>query len=59
MAKKYRTKFDSKYENYFKVHIGDNIVKFPDNDEGIYIRKLDNIFSRKWLKRTKLIWLKD
>ena len=53
MAKKYRVTFDSGYENYFKVHIGDNIVKFPANDDGIYISKRDKIF-RKVAKEKKI-----
>ena len=28
MTKKYRVSFDSGYENAFRVHIGNNIVKF-------------------------------
>ena len=44
MTNKYRVTFDSGYENAFKVYIVDNIVKFPDNDDGIYLSKTDDIF---------------
>ena len=44
MAKKYRVTFDLGYENEFKVHVGNKIVKFPANYDGIYLSKLDKIF---------------
>ena len=28
------------------MHIGDKIAKFPDNDDGIYLSKPDNIFRK-------------
>ena len=59
MTKKYRVTFDSGDENGFKVHIGDKIVKFPANDDGIYLSKLDNMFLGYWPNRKKGILLKD
>ena len=53
MTIKYRVTFNSGDENDFRVHIGDNIVKFPANDDGIYLSKPDNIFKGKWPKRKK------
>ena len=44
MTKKYRVTLDSGDENAYKVHIGDKIVKFPANYDGLYISKPDNIF---------------
>ena len=44
MTKKNQVTFDPGDENYFKVHIGDKTVKFPSNDEGIYISKSHKIF---------------
>ena len=41
---KYRVKFYSGNKNYFRVHIGDKIVKFPDNCDGLYLSKLENNF---------------
>ena len=46
MTNKYRVKFDSGEKNAFKVNIGDTIVKFPANDDGIYLSKPDNIFRK-------------
>ena len=59
MTKNYRVTFDSGDENCFKVHIWDKIVKFPANDDGVYLSKLDNMFLENWLNRTKVILLKD
>ena len=54
----YRITFDSGDENTFKVHIGDNIVKFPENDDFLYISKLvKNILGTR-MKRKKVILLK-
>ena len=44
---------DSGYKNALKVHIGDNIVKFKYNDDGLCLSKPDNIFLGKWPKRKK------
>ena len=44
MTKKYRVKLYSVDENDFKLNIGDNIVKFPANNDGFYLSKLDDIF---------------
>ena len=52
MTKKYRVTFDSGYEYAFKVYIGDKIVKFPANYDGIYISKTDKNFLVKCQKRT-------
>ena len=46
MTKKYRVTFDSGNENDFKVHIGDDIFRFPVNDDGLYLSKPDNIFRK-------------
>ena len=43
-TKKYRVTFDSGYVDYFKVHIGDNIVRFPANYDRIYLNKPDKKF---------------
>ena len=55
MTKKYIVTFDSGYEHYFKVHIEDKIVKFPANDDRVYLGKPDTMFLGKWLKRGELI----
>ena len=47
MTKYYRVIFDSGYENYFRVHIGDIFAKFTGNGGGIYLSKLDMKFFRK------------
>ena len=47
MTKKYRVTFDSGDENYFRVHIGDDIVKFAANYYRFRISKPDNNFFRK------------
>ena len=47
MIKKYRLLFDSGDENAFRVHIGDKIVKFPDNGDWLYINNSDTKFFRK------------
>ena len=44
MIKYYQVTFDSGDENSFKVHIGDKIVKFPDNYDMIYLSKPDKNF---------------
>ena len=46
MNKKYKVTFDSGDENDFKAHIGDNIVKFPAIDGGLYLSNPDNIFRK-------------
>ena len=43
-TKKYIVTSDSGDENAFKVNIGDMIVKFPDNDDRIYLSKPDEGF---------------
>ena len=53
MTKKYKVTFDSGDENYFRVHIGDNVAKFPYNYDDIYLSKQDRMFLVKWLKRKK------
>ena len=35
------------------MHIGDNIVKFKYNDDGLCLSKPDTIFLGKWPKRKK------
>ena len=59
MLKKYRVTFNSGDENASRVHIRDTIIKFPANDDGLYLSKLDKIFLVKLPKRTKVKWLKD
>ena len=58
-TKKYQVTFNSGYENAFKVHIGDTIVNFTANDDGIYLIKLDNKFYRKLAEEKKGIRLQD
>ena len=41
MTKTYRVTFNSGGGNTFKMRIGDNIVKFPDNQDRIYLSKRD------------------
>ena len=53
MTKKLRVTFDSGDENAFKVHIGDNIVKFPANYDRLYPSKTDKNIFGKCLNRTK------
>ena len=53
MIKKNRVTFDSVYEKAFKVHIGDKIIKFPDNYDGIYLSKLDKQFFRRVAEENK------
>ena len=44
-TKRYRVKFNSGDDYYFNVNIvEDNIVKFPDNYDGIYCSKSDKVF---------------
>ena len=45
ITKKYLVLFDSGHKNSFKVHIGDKIVNFPANNNGIHISKPDMILS--------------
>ena len=52
MTNKYQVTFDSGDEIYFKLHIGDIIVKFLDNSYGIYLSKLDD-FSREVTEENK------
>ena len=59
MTKKYRLTLDTGYENDFKVHFGDKIVKFPANNNGLYLSKPYNTFLGKWINRTKGILSKD
>ena len=51
--KKYRVTFDSGDDNYCKMHIGDKNVNFPDNNDGIYLSKMDNICLRKVAEENK------
>ena len=44
MIKYYQVTFDSGDETSFKVHIGDKIVKFPDNNDRFYLSKPDKNF---------------
>ena len=39
--------FNSGYENYFKVHIGDKLFKFLINYEGLYLIEPDKTYFRK------------
>ena len=47
MNKKYRVTLDLGDEHAFRLHIGDNIFKFPNDDDGIYLSKTDKIVFRK------------
>ena len=47
MTKTYRVTFNSVEKNAFRVNIGDNIVNFPANYEGINLSKPDKKFFRK------------
>ena len=53
MNKKYQVTFKSGYENSFRVHIGDKIVNFIANDDGIYLSKPDNWFLKKVAEENK------
>ena len=44
MNKKYRVTFNLRDENYFKMNIGDKIVKFLANNDRIYLSKPDKSF---------------
>ena len=62
MTKKYRLTFNLGYENNFRVHIGDKIVKFSANYDGLYISKRDQIFFCKLdeeKKRNIIEWLNN
>ena len=54
MIKKNRVTFDSVYEKAFKVHIGDKIIKFPDNYDGNYLSKLERNIFRKVAEEKKI-----
>ena len=47
MTKKYivTLNFGDKY--YFRIHIGDKFLKFPADDEGLYLIKPDSFYFRK------------
>ena len=45
--------FDSGDENAFRVHIGDMIVTFSDNKDGLYLSKPDKTCFRKLSKENK------
>ena len=49
----YRVPFYSGNKNAFKVHMGYTVVKFTAKEEGIYISKPDNNFSRKVTEENK------
>ena len=51
MTKNHLVISDWEYENAFKVHNGDKIVKFPAKDDGLYLIKPDMNFMWKCLKR--------
>ena len=55
MTKKYQVTFDSGDENNFTVHIGDDIVKFLANDEGLYLSKADNTYFGRFSEEENLI----
>ena len=52
-TKNYQVTFNSWDENDLKVHIVDNIVKFPDNDDGIYFSKHNKVLFRKLCEDNK------
>ena len=45
MTKKCKVTIDSGKENAFRVKVGDNIFKFTDNYDRLYLRKPDKIFG--------------
>ena len=58
MTKKYQVTFNSGDENSFRVHIGDNNVKFPYNSDGVYLSKPDNNVLGNWLRIKKEYYLR-
>ena len=58
MTKKYGVAFNSIYENASKVHIGDNLFKFPENDDRICFSKPDRKFFRKVAEENKMNMIK-
>ena len=53
MAKNYWVTFYLEYENYFRVHVGDKTIKFPTNNDRLYLSKTEKVFSRKVAKEKK------
>ena len=42
--KKYRVTFNSGYENYYMMQIGNKIVQFSAKYDGVYLIKLNSFF---------------
>ena len=54
MNKIYQVTFNSGYEHDLRFHIGDKIVKFPDNYDRIYLGKSDKNIFMKFAEENKM-----
>ena len=57
ITKQYWVKFNSRDENAFKVYIEDNIIKFPDINDSIYLSIMDkNVLERSRRGKKEYYW---